>query len=353
MKTHAITAQQLLPNLEAYRKRRRFQDIEEAIRGFLNYRARDAEPYLYEMLAVAIEMNKGKPEDVKAALGYAASQALKTNRTIDLTRVADDLAIHGMPERAGPLLDRAAELDPADARPLWMSIHLAARTKDPTRMGAAVARLLALGWPGVDETWRAEARRQVETLAKTLREDGRDAEATALLERLKSAEPRDLVLILTWTGDADLDLAVTESLGAVARVATPRTVFGGAIVKNGYGKHPEEVYSCPLAFDGDYTVRVETIYNDEKTPVRQATLTILRHEGTDHEQKEVRTIALPKPAPVVVHVEGGRRKQVLPFQAPPVVATPTPQPTAPRSTPTPSSAADALKAPGAKPAPRR
>ena len=50
---------------------------------------------------------------------------------------------------------------------------------------------------------------------------------------------------LTWDGDADFDLIVDEPLGATASYQTPRTVFGGSMIKNGYGSHPEEVYVCP------------------------------------------------------------------------------------------------------------
>jgi hypothetical protein len=291
-------------------------------------------------------MNKGRPEDVKKALSFAADQALKSRLLVDLTRVADELAMRGMYDRAGQLLDRAVEQDPSAAKPLWMSISLAARSKDPKRMGDSVERLLSLGWPGVDEAWRINARKQVEALAKTLREDGKDSEAAALLKRLDEAEVRDLVLRLTWAGDAGLDLVVEEPLGATARVLTPRTVFGGAIVKDGYGKHPEEVYVCPRAFDGDYTIRVEALYNDAKAPVRQATLEIITHEGTAREQTRKETIAVDKGDPVVVRLSGGRRMTVLPYQAPlpepPAVEPPSGSKPA---EPTPADAADALRSP--------
>jgi tetratricopeptide (TPR) repeat protein len=356
MRAHEVDGTTLVTNLLALKQAKRFRDIEEAIRAFLAHRrAKDPAPWLYEMLALSIEMNKGRPEDVKKALGYAADQAMRSQLPGDLTRVADELAMRQMYDRAGPLLDRAAELDPSSALPLWMSISLALRSKDPERMGSSVEKLLSLGWPGTDEVWRIEARKQVEALARLLREDDREAEAKTLLERLAQAETRDLVLRLTWIGDAGLDLVVEEPLGATARVLTPRTVFGGAIVKDGYGKHPEELYVCPRGFDGDYKVRVETLYNDEKAPVRQATLTIITHEGTDHEQRRTETIDLSRNEPVVVRLSGGRRKTVLPYQAPPpepVAATP-PAETKPArpSTPTPAAAADALRAPG-EPAPK-
>src|SRR5262249_26251474 len=156
------------------------------------------------------------------------------------------------------------------------------------RMGESVERLLSLGWPGLDEAVRRDARKQVEALAKSLTEEGRAAEADALLARLPEAEARDLVVRLSWLGDADLHLGVGEPLRGTDKVSAPRTVFGGAIVKNGFGAHPEEVYTCPRGFDGEYTIRVETIANDEKKPALKATLEIITHEGTPQEHKETK-----------------------------------------------------------------
>jgi hypothetical protein len=181
-------------------------------------------------------------------------------------------------------------------------------------MGVAVERLLGLGWPGRDEYFRIEAANQVETLEKTLREDNRVKEADALRSKLAAAEARDVYLRLTWDGDADYDLAVDEPLGATASYQTPRTVFGGSVVKNGYGSHPEEVYVCPRAFDGDYTVRISTIWADPAKPVTRLTLESITHEGTHQEKKQTYELNPDKPnKPIVVHVAGGRRKTVLPF----------------------------------------
>ena len=296
---------------------RKFQEVYEALLGYLTYRHSNREPWMYEAMALAIEMNKGKPEEVKKTLGYAADMAFQTRNPNDLVSVADLLYLHKTYERVGPLLDMAAEKVPHRSEPLIMSINLARATKDPKRMGDAVEKLLELGWPGDDDRIRLEARQQAESLAKTLREEGRDDEAEALLARLPEAEARDLFLRLTWVGDADLDLVVEEPLGATARYQTPRTVFGGSILKNGYGTHPEEIYVCPRAFDGDYTIRVETIATDEKKPVTQATLETIVHEGTPGEQKQVRTIKFgPATTPVVISLKGGRRKSVMPYVVP-------------------------------------
>ncbi len=272
---------------------------------------------MYEAYALALKMNHDSEADVKTSLKYAADLAVQSRNPNFLVSVADQMFLLGYLDRVGALLDQAADLVPHRGEPLLMSINLAQKTKDPKRMGDSIERLLSLGWPGMDEAVRRDARTQAETLAKTLREEGRGAEADALLARLPEAEARDLFIRLSWLGDAGLDLVVDEPLGATAKVLTPRTVFGGSIINDGYGKNPEEVYVCPRAFDGVYTIRVETSYNNPEKPALRATLEVITHEGTPQEHKETRTVNLAGKTvePVTVALQGGRRKKALPYLA--------------------------------------
>ncbi len=97
-----------------------------------------------------------------------------------------------------------------------------------------------------------------------------------------------------------------------------RTVFGGSIIKNGYGNHPEEIYVCPRGFDGNYTVRVSTVYTNPEKPPTRLTLETITHEGTSLEHKQTYELspANLRAKPVVVRLAGGRRKNVLPFVSP-------------------------------------
>ena len=134
------------------------------------------------------------------------------------------------------------------------------------------------------------------------------------MDQLRESLARDVYIRLTWDGYADFDLAVDEPLGVTASYDLPRTVFGGSIIKNGFGAHPEEVYVCPRGFDGDYTVHIRTIWADEKKPVVQLKLETIVHEGTAQEQKEVHVLRPDKlDKTFVVHLSGGRRKTVLPY----------------------------------------
>jgi hypothetical protein len=317
-RTRDESAGKLRATLQILNQSKKFVDVHAALMGYLTQRSKNAEPWMYEALAMAIEMLHGKPEDIKVALNYAADLAQRTHNPNHLVSVADKMLLKGYYDRVGTLLDEAAAKVPHRSEPLWMSILLAQKTKDPKRMGDSIDRLLSLGWPGTDDSFRTEARTQAEKLATTLREEQRTAEADALLARLPEAEARDVVIRLNWDGDADYDMIVQEPLGAFAQYTTPRTVFGGSIIKNGYGKHPEEVYVCPRGFDGDYTIRISMVYTDSKKPPTRLTLEMITHEGTPEEKKETRTLRPddPQAKPAVVTLKGGRRKMVLPYVDP-------------------------------------
>jgi hypothetical protein len=293
---------------------RKFREVHAALLGYLKHHSGATEAWMYEALALAIELNQGPAGDIKKALEYAADRAQQTHNPNDLVSVADKLFLKGYYQRVGPLLDEAMQRVPHRFEPLAMSINLAQKTKDPLRMADSIERLLSLGWPGRDEYFRIESRNQADGLAKLLREDGRSADAELLLAKLVASEARDVVVRLTWDGEADFDLIVDEPLGATAKYETPRTVFGGSLISNGYGSHPEEIYVCPRAFDGDYRVAVSTIWTDPSKPVTRLTLETLTHEGTPQEKKQVYSLSPDGPGkPIVLTLKGGRRKVVLPY----------------------------------------
>ena len=313
---------------------------EAAIKAYLRYHGKQAEPWMYEWLIKTIEFRKGPESEVRTAIGYAGALAKRSKNPNDLVRVADMMVVRnysgpvgdpGYKITVGELVDLAAEKVPNNAIPPMMSVNLAGKTKDPKRMADAADRLLALGWPGFDEKIRSDLKTQVKLLEDALRDEGRTDEVESLSRSVAESEVRDVYISLKWAGEADLDLVVDEPLGATAQYQTPRTVFGGALIKNGFGKHPEEVYVCPRGFNGDYKIRVETIFNDEKNPAKDVVLTVITHEGGADEKRQETKLELNNLKPVVVQLVSGRRKDVMPFIAPP---EPTPL------------AAKELKAPG-------
>lgn len=374
---HPVPPMDLKLYIDRLHKVSRFKDIEAAFLAYFRHHPKSSrlQYWMYEGFAVALKFNRGdaiQPADtarIKDALGYAAILARQDGNPNFLLSTADIMLLFGYYEvtvnsggkpvriTVGSLLDEVARKVVHRVEPLRMSLDLAVRTVDPKRMAETAEKILALGWPGSDDFIRAETRRQVDELAGDLQAANRGGEADDLQARLVTAEGRDLFVRLTWEADADLGLLVDESMGVTAGHFLPRTVFGGAIIKEGRGKAREAVYVCPRAFDGDYTVRVEVAYEDpEKPPIASAKLEIITKEGLPGEHREVRQVAFqhPKPvvvrepdgktrtlpaaapaksAPVIVHVTGGRRKLVLPYSGAPqpaaiVVFPPEPTPEA-------------------------
>jgi hypothetical protein len=372
-RTHDVSAAQLWVDVRFLRELNRFPEVEQALIAFLKHHPKKAEPWMYLLLAIAYEIDGRDPAEARKAIAWAGYLARQQGDPYTLIQVADVMLLRGLDEvvvpragvepiRAGALLDAAYDKAPHRAEPLWMSVLLAERSRDPERMGETAERLLALGWPGTDAQWRQELRRRVEAMARELESEGRGQEANRLLERLEAAWTRDLVVRLTWKGDAGLDLRVTEPLGAVATVTEPRTVFGGAVVMSGRGKRAESLYVCPRAFSGTYQVEVDVLYNAEEDPAREVVLEVIQHEGTAEEARQSYAIDLDKPKPITVALERGRRTRVLPFTAPtrirvtPELAEETPREAGAVGT---QRAAELLRAPdastgvGAGTAPRR
>jgi hypothetical protein len=303
-----------------------YAEIEGIIKAYLTFHGKFAEPWMYEQLAVAIEFNQGPRSEVKESLDWAADLSLRREDPNAMLSVVDLLMLRNYGDLAGPpgrevaiseIIKKVADKVPHRGEPLLMGIELAKRRRDADFMAWNVDRLLSLGWMGIDDEVRKRARTAVEELAENLKAQHDEKEASVLLDRLKESMIRDLVVRLTWKGYADLDLLIDEPLGATACYMTPRTVFGGAMIKNGYGKHPEEVYVCPRGFDGVYTIRIDIVVNDaKKNPASDIQLETILHEGAANEVRKVYSIDPRHIKPIEVTLQGGRRKTAMPFIAP-------------------------------------
>ena len=320
-----VSEAQLAKDIGYLRAQKKYVDIQKALTAYLTYHSKHAAPWMYEELALVMEINGRKdPTAIKTATGWAAHLARKTKDPVVLIAACDQLLLRNYdridlpgnppppPVKTDEMLALAMDAAPHRPEPIVMAMRYAELRADGKRMGDAAEHLLSLGWPDVDEAWRLEAHRRAVALAKILKAEGKDADANQLLERLPTIEARDVVVRLTWEGEARLELVVGEPFGATADHFNFRTVFGGTLVKEGRSRDKEAVYSCPRAFDGTYTVQAKVLFNDEKKPITTASVEIVTHEGTPEEKKEVTTLVLGKS--VTFELKNGRRKQVLPME---------------------------------------
>ncbi len=83
-------------------KAKKFDHAEAAIKGYLNYHGKDAQPWMYELLVKCIEAGARGTEkrgSIRQTLGFAAYLAKRTKNPNDLVRVADMLVLRELLRR--------------------------------------------------------------------------------------------------------------------------------------------------------------------------------------------------------------------------------------------------------------
>jgi hypothetical protein len=123
-----------------------------------------------------------------------------------------------------------------------------------------------------------------------------------------------LVIDLSWTGDADIDIAVQEPAGTVCAISSPRTSSGGTLLADGEsggdGITHRERYVATEAFPGEYKVLVRRSWGKLAADTVTAEMTI--NKGTDREQTLRRQIRLGADEHLLaVNLPEGRRREPL------------------------------------------
>ena len=143
---------------------------------------------------------------------------------------------------------------------------------------------------------------------------GKYEEAAELKAAMDAAMARDCVAKVTWSGKADLDIAVKEPGGTVCSLQNPRTVGGGVVIGDAAGTEGDgiytETYICPQGFNGDYELLIRPIWGD--VSAGKVTVEIIAGKGTD-DQRVIRQQIPIDDEPVLVRFEldQARREDAL------------------------------------------
>ena len=130
--------------------------------------------------------------------------------------------------------------------------------------------ILSQAWPKEQaDVWQAGVGVAKEVLDK-LRAEKRTKEADEFQAALDEAVARDCVAIVTWTGEADVDLLVEEPTGTVCSLRSPRTTARRRHARRRHRARPAatasaatvEVYVCPKGFDGTYRLLVRRVWGN-------------------------------------------------------------------------------------------
>jgi hypothetical protein len=269
------------------------------------------QPWMYDVLGRSMELAKRPKAEIERVM---LSRVDFTAAIVpEMILSAAYLKQFGLNERALAMYQQASRLAPARPEPYLRGLQIARELNDAKGVEWGAVGVLNNVWLSGYAAYHREAENVAVVAEEQLRKAGKTSDADALHAAIAAAHQRDIMLKLTWTGDADLDLSVEEPNGGICSFENPLTTAGGACPHDGYGPKATncfEEYICASALPGDYVVRVRVIVGE--TVGRRATLTIRRYVGTSEESTKTMSIPIDGKDKVVrLSLNDGRRQVLL------------------------------------------
>ena len=277
-------------------------------------RHHQAQPWMYEALTLALQA-AGRPKaDIERAVMSAVDFVDNTN---DLMYIAAYLTQLGLNERALQIYRQVSRMEPLRPEPYALGLKAARAADDLEGLKWVSLGILGQAWPKPQaDIWQAGVGVAQEVLER-LRAAKRTEEANQFQAAIDQAVKRDCIAIVTYAGDAEVDLLVAEPGGALCSLRNPRTPGGGmmlgdAIAQTGrdsLGGH-SEVYVCPKGFDGTYRLVVRRVWGT--VTGGKVKVEVITHYGAPNSIDIAKNIPLDNDqAMVVFALKDGRRKEAV------------------------------------------
>ncbi len=289
----------------------KFSDVSAMIRGAL--RNGYAQPWMYEAMGLAMQADNQPKAEIERALMSSVDFATSGN---ELMHAALYMSRIGLEQRSMKLFKLAAALEPNRYEPYMHGLMLAQRMDDLASIRWACVGVLSRAWPKDKTEVFDTARHLAQATLERLKKEKRGADAAGFETAMNDALTRDLLVRVSWTGDADIDLVVEEPTGTVCSLRNPRTIAGGVMLggssagKKSDGLGHSEDYVVPQGFSGDYKVLVRPIWG--RVTAGKVTVDLYSHYGTKQSEHIRRQIPVgDKDSLVIFKLNDGRRKDPL------------------------------------------
>jgi Mg-chelatase subunit ChlD/uncharacterized membrane protein YgcG len=180
-----------------------------------------SQTWMYEAMGLAMQAADSPKEELERALMSAVdfSDDLDT-----MMFVAAYLGRVGLEQRALSLFRDVASAVPHRHEPYVQGLAVAQRIGDREAIQWASLGIVSRAWPKEERGTLDKAVRAAEALLLEMRRSGDTAAADQFQEALRDAQARDVRVVVSWTGEADLDLLVEEPSGATCSLRNQRTV---------------------------------------------------------------------------------------------------------------------------------
>ncbi|MGL4514953.1 MAG: hypothetical protein ACRCT8_17850 [Lacipirellulaceae bacterium] len=290
---------------------RRYDHVAALIDSALRHGA--PQPWMYESLGIAMKLEGRKDSEVERAVMSAVDFAQSNEQ---LLAIADYLSGMDLDRRAVEVCQLATSRDPLLYEGYALALRAAKRCDDIDALAWATTAIVSQAWPTEQAAIAESARLAGEALVKRLEEQGDTGRAQALRDELNAAAARDCVVRVSWTGEADVDVAVQEPGGSLCWLGQPRTTGGGvnlgdSMAADASDAEHTESYVCPRGFSGAYRVAIRKVWGEVTADT--VTVEVTLAAGTDREETIRKQIAIEqgKDAVVEFSLADGRRSEPL------------------------------------------
>ena len=272
------------------------------------------QPWMYEALGLAMQAAKRDSVEIERVLMSAVDF---TDDPMDVMYIAHYMAKNGLESRALKLFEEVSESTPNAAEPFVIGLRLAQQLDDIDGIRWATVGILSQAWPAEHvEIWNT-ANLVAQSTLDRLKKGNRKQEAQEYQSQIDEALVRDCVVIVSWTGDADVDLFVEEPAGTICSFRNPRTTSGGILLGDTLAKQEvrktqgaSEVYVCPKGFDGTYKLAVRRVWG--KLTADQVKVELIWHYKTAQERFQVKQLNVKDgDAVAAFDLKEGRRQEPL------------------------------------------
>lgn len=291
----------------------RYADVVTLIEAALRHG--QPQPWMYEALAIAMQL-EGRPKaDLERALLSAADFSSTPDELLFLGSYLEHM---GLEKRAVQIYRQVTKIDPMHSEAFVLAMRAAERADDLEGLCWSTLGVLSQAWPLEQAAVETKAARLSKSVLERLEANGQKQEHQRYAADLRAAQSRDCVVRVSWTGDADVDLAVHEPTGSVCgQGAAVRTTAGGVSLGDCYSVDEKlsingftETYICPKGFSGEYRVQLKKVWGE--VTAGKVTVDVITGYGTDNQKQQRQQVALgAKGAEVRFELDGGRLIQPL------------------------------------------
>ncbi len=276
-------------------------------------RHRQVQPWMYDVLAIAM-MVEGRPkEEIERAVMSAADFA---EGSTDLMYLGVYLTHLGLDRRALEIFRQVAEMEPTRPEPYTHGLSVAQRLNDLAAKKWAALGILSQAWTADQEEIAKAGWHTANAILEDLRKD-RPEEAKQFKAAMDEALQRDCLVMVSWTGEADIDLMVEEPSGSICSLRNLRTSAGGVMLGDGISRTGpgsadgyREAYVCPKGFDGTYRMLIRRVWG--KVTGGKVTVEVCTRYNSDNAVYLRKRIGLKNHEAVVVFdLKDGRRTEPL------------------------------------------